>query len=68
MLEAWERRTRLQLVSVCRNGAGGIRRRLRTLRIVKSTDTMAKFEQLALDPLAAHNVFSLAANRNVRQF
>jgi hypothetical protein len=34
MVEAWVRRNRRQVVSVCRDDAGGIRRRLRTLRIV----------------------------------
>jgi hypothetical protein len=34
MVEAWARRNRRHDVSVARSGAGGIRRRLRILRIV----------------------------------
>jgi len=47
VLEAWARRKRRQDVSVDRRGAGGIRRRLRILRMV---DAPMRWPSLSLDP------------------
>jgi hypothetical protein len=53
MLEACARRKRRHEVSVDRRNAGGIRRRLRILRIVDAPDAVAELEQFALDALVA---------------
>jgi hypothetical protein len=46
------------LASVCRFGAEGIFRLLRTRRIVDAGRPVAELEQLALDPLVTPEVFS----------
>jgi hypothetical protein len=60
MLAAWVHRNCRRLVSVCRTGAGGIRRRLRIRPDRRGVDPVAEFEQLALDPPA-----SLADSKNI---
>ena len=50
---AWVRRNCRQLVSVCRNGAGGICGALQDPPDRRGADAVAELEQLALDPLVA---------------
>ena len=47
---AWVRRSCRQLVSVCRNGAGGMRWRLQDPPDRRGADAVAELEQLALEP------------------
>ena len=47
---AWVRRNCRQLVSVCRDGAGGMRWRLQDPPDRRGADAVAELEQLALDP------------------